>query len=291
MKNTFGSDLSLTIFGESHGRAVGAVLDGMAAGVPVDESFLAACMDKRRARGDGLSTPRVEADAVQLLSGVVNGHTTGTAIALMIENQNTRSGDYAKTADLLRPGHADFTAYAKYHGFQDARGGGHFSGRITAALVAGLVTAFEASSILDVVFHGLLLWYLAMGVRRGREAMEEPEGQRETPEPLPQNTEFYDASMGERPNSPSLGQPAEGKHRTLLTAAYGSHEIEVRRSYGLTELIVDGRVYGRQEGVVETGYTIRARVSGHDVETEFTPTGKQLLRVDGQVIARKQRLF
>ena len=137
MKNTFGSDLSLTIFGESHGRAIGAVLDGMAAGVPVDEAFLAACMDKRRARGDGLSTPRVEADAVQFLSGVVNGHTTGTAIALMIENQNTRSGDYAKTADLLRPGHADYTAYAKYHGFQDARGGGHFSGRVTAALVAG----------------------------------------------------------------------------------------------------------------------------------------------------------
>ena len=79
----------------------------MAAGVPVDEAFLAACMDKRRARGDGLSTPRVEGDAVQFLSGVVNGRTTGTAIALMIENQNTRSGDYARTADLLRPGHAD----------------------------------------------------------------------------------------------------------------------------------------------------------------------------------------
>ena len=93
MKNTFGSDLSLTIFGESHGRAVGAVLDGMAAGVPVEDAFLAACMDKRRARGDGLSTPRVEGDAVQFLSGVVNGRTTGTAIALMIENQNTRSGD------------------------------------------------------------------------------------------------------------------------------------------------------------------------------------------------------
>ena len=137
MKNTFGSDLSLTIFGESHGWAVGAVLDGMAAGVPVDEAFVAACMDKRRARGDGLSTPRTEADAVQFLSGVVNGCTTGTAIALMVENQNTRSADYAKTADLLRPGHADYTAYAKYHGFQDARGGGHFSGRVTAALVAG----------------------------------------------------------------------------------------------------------------------------------------------------------
>ena len=124
MKNTFGSDLSLTIFGESHGRAVGAVLDGMAAGVPVDEGFLAACMDKRRARGDGLSTPRVESDAVQLLSGVVNGHTTGTAIALMIENQNTR-------------------------------GGGHFSGRVTAALVAGgsIVLAALQRAGIDITTH------------------------------------------------------------------------------------------------------------------------------------------
>ena len=155
MKNTFGSDLSLTIFGESHGRAIGAVLDGMAAGLPVDETFLAACMDKRRARGDGLSTPRVEADTVQLLSGVVNGRTTGTAIALMIENTNTRSGDYAKTADLLRPGHADYTAYAKYHGFQDARGGGHFSGRVTAALVAGgaiVLSALHRAGI-DITTH------------------------------------------------------------------------------------------------------------------------------------------
>ena len=146
MKNTFGSALTLTIFGESHGAAIGAVLDGMAAGVPVDEALLAACMDKRRARGDGLSTARVEADEVRFLSGVVNGHTTGTAIALVIENQNTRSGDYAKTADLLRPGHADYAAYAKYHGFQDARGGGHFSGRITAALVAGGSLALGALS-------------------------------------------------------------------------------------------------------------------------------------------------
>ena len=142
MKNTFGSDLSLTIFGESHGWAVGAVLDGMAAGVPVDEAFVAACMDKRRARGDGLSTPRTEADAVQFLSGVVNGCTTGTAIALMVE-------------DLLRPGHADYTAYAKYHGFQDARGGGHFSGRVTAALVAGgaiVLSALHRAGI-DITTH------------------------------------------------------------------------------------------------------------------------------------------
>jgi len=136
MKNTFGNAVSMTIFGESHGPAVGAVLDGLAAGLPVDEAAIAAAMDRRRARGDGLSTARTEPDVVEFLSGVVNGHTTGTPITMMIRNTNTRSGDYAKTADLLRPGHADYTAYAKYEGWQDARGGGHFSGRITAASVA-----------------------------------------------------------------------------------------------------------------------------------------------------------
>ncbi len=155
MKNTFGDSLALTIFGESHGKAIGAVLDGMAAGVPVEEDFLADCMDRRRARGDGLSTARVEADRIQFLSGVVNGYTTGTSIALMIENQNTRSGDYAKTADLLRPGHADYTAYAKYHGFQDARGGGHFSGRVTAALVAAgaIVLGAVNRAGIDITTH------------------------------------------------------------------------------------------------------------------------------------------
>ena len=127
---------------------MGAVLDGLAAGLPVDEAAIAAAMDRRRARGDGLSTARTEADAVEFLSGVYEGRTTGTAVTLMIRNLNTRSGDYAKTADLLRPGHADYTAYAKYEGFQDARGGGHFSGRITAASVA-------AGTICETVLNGL----------------------------------------------------------------------------------------------------------------------------------------
>lgn len=135
MRDTFGNAISLTLFGESHGAAIGAVLHGVAAGVPVDEAFLAAQMDKRRAKG-AVSTARTEADAVHILSGVKNGFSTGTAIALEILNTNTKSGDYAKTQELLRPGHADFTAHAKYHGFQDARGGGHFSGRLTAPIVA-----------------------------------------------------------------------------------------------------------------------------------------------------------
>lgn len=135
MRDTFGNAVTLTLYGESHGAAIGAVLCGVAAGVRVDETFLAAQMDKRRAKGR-ISTARTEGDAVRILSGVKDGFATGTAIALQIENTNTKSGDYAKTQDLLRPGHADYTAHAKYHGFQDARGGGHFSGRLTAPLVA-----------------------------------------------------------------------------------------------------------------------------------------------------------
>lgn len=136
MKNTYGSAIALTIFGESHGAAIGAVLDGLAAGIPVDEEFIAAQMEKRRAKKGGLSTSRIEADKVRFLSGVYNGRTTGTAITMVIENTNIRSGDYAKTLGLCRPGHADYTAHVKYGGFEDFRGGGHFSGRITAALCA-----------------------------------------------------------------------------------------------------------------------------------------------------------
>ena len=135
MNDTYTGAISLSIFGESHGPAVGATLSGLAAGVPVDEAYIAREMDKRRAAGK-LSTKRTEPDKVHFLSGVYKGFTTGTAVTLVIENTNTRSEDYAKTQDLLRPGHADWTAYLKYRGFQDARGGGHFSGRLTAPLVA-----------------------------------------------------------------------------------------------------------------------------------------------------------
>lgn len=148
MSNTFGGALKLTIFGESHGAAIGAVLDGLAAGHPVDETYIAFQMDKRRARGGGLSTTRTEADKVKILSGVFNGRTTGTPVTLVIENQNTRSGDYAKTAGLARPGHADYTAHVKYAGFEDWRGGGHFSGRITAAAVA-------AGALCELTLRGL----------------------------------------------------------------------------------------------------------------------------------------
>ncbi len=133
MKNTFGSSLTLTLFGESHGAEIGAVLDGLAPGIRVDEAYIRHKLAQRRPHGK-LSTARVESDPFRIVSGVFEGRTTGTPLTVLIPNTNTKSADYEK--GLARPGHADLTAEYKYHGFQDYRGGGHFSGRITAALVA-----------------------------------------------------------------------------------------------------------------------------------------------------------
>ncbi len=143
MKNTFGTSVAVTIFGESHGAMIGAVLDGLAPGIEVDEDFIASRMALRRSV-NALSTARREADIVRIVSGVVDGRTTGTPITLLIENGDTKSGHYGEMQTLARPGHADFTAYEKYHGFNDVRGGGHFSGRITAGLVAAGAIATSA---------------------------------------------------------------------------------------------------------------------------------------------------
>ncbi len=143
MKNTFGHSISITIFGESHGEQIGAIVDGMAPGIPVDEQFIASQMDKRRAKGK-ISTKRTECDEVVISSGVFEGKTTGTPICFTIKNNNTKSGDYSHTRNLARPGHADYTANCKYHGFEDYRGGGHFSGRITAGIVAAGAVAISA---------------------------------------------------------------------------------------------------------------------------------------------------
>ena len=140
MKNTFGSSVCVTLFGESHGRMIGAVLDGLAPGIPVDEGLIARQLDLRRPAGR-ISTARQEQDAFEIVSGVFEGKTTGTPLAILIPNADTRSGDYRR--GTLRPGHADYTAHVKYHGFEDYRGGGHFSGRITAALVAAAFAVLD----------------------------------------------------------------------------------------------------------------------------------------------------
>ncbi len=135
MKNTFGTSITLTLFGESHGAMIGAVLDGLAPGISISEEEIAHFLSLRRPQG-AISTARSEKDPFQLVSGVYRGKTTGTPLCILIPNEDARSESYLEKAALARPGHADFTAHEKYHGFEDPRGGGHFSGRITAPLVA-----------------------------------------------------------------------------------------------------------------------------------------------------------
>lgn len=135
MKNTLGNSVKITLFGESHGPQIGAVLDGIAPGIDVDLTFMQKQLELRKPHGK-ISTQRVEADEPSIVSGVFEGKTTGTPICVLFENSNTKSKDYSKTKDMMRPGHADYTAIEKYHGFADYRGGGHFSGRLTAPIVA-----------------------------------------------------------------------------------------------------------------------------------------------------------
>ena len=143
MKNTFGQSVALTIFGESHGAAVGAVIDGLAPGISVNENFIKAQLDLRRPYGK-ISTPRVEEDEFEILSGIYNGKTTGTPLCIIIRNKNTKSKDYSELENKPRPSHADYTGDIKYRGFEDPRGGGHFSGRITAAIVAAGAIVIDA---------------------------------------------------------------------------------------------------------------------------------------------------
>ena len=135
MKNTFGDSVAVTIFGESHGEYIGAVLDGLAPGIEVNREYIEHMLTLRRPDGK-ISTPRKEKDEFKIISGVLNGKTTGTPLTIIIPNENVNSSDYAELETVARPSHADYAAQCKYHGFQDSRGGGHFSGRITAALVA-----------------------------------------------------------------------------------------------------------------------------------------------------------
>lgn len=135
--NTFGTAFRLTTFGESHGKAIGGIIDGCPANINIDESEIQSALDRRRPGAGGASTTRLEPDKVKLLSGILNGVTTGTPIGFIIANRNHRSGDYDRLANLFRPGHADLTYFCKYNGIRDHRGGGRASGRETACRVVG----------------------------------------------------------------------------------------------------------------------------------------------------------
>ena len=143
MKNSIGTSVILTLAGESHGEAIVAVLDGMAPGIPVNETFIAEQLSRRRPQGPA-DTARREPDEFRIFSGVFQGCTTGAPLTILIPNVNVRSADYEATHTLARPSHADYTAHVKYAGYEDWRGGGHFSGRITAGIVAAGAIATDA---------------------------------------------------------------------------------------------------------------------------------------------------
>lgn len=143
MKNTFGNSLKITLGGESHGDSLFAVLDGLRPGTVIDEDYIASRLTLRRPSGS-ISTPRKEADEFKIISGVFEGKATGAPLCILIPNTAKKSADYDETRYLPRPSHADYSAFLKYGGYQDHRGGGHFSGRVTAALVAAGAIAQQA---------------------------------------------------------------------------------------------------------------------------------------------------
>lgn len=148
--NSFGRIFRIHIFGESHGESVGLVIDGCPAGLPLSVADFMEDIERRKGGVLKGTTPRKEDDIPIFKAGVFNGHTTGAPITILFENKNTRSGDYEKQRSVPRPGHADFTAHAKYGGFEDYRGGGHFSGRLTVCLVAAGVIAKKLLNGIEV---------------------------------------------------------------------------------------------------------------------------------------------
>ena len=155
MGNSLGKNFAVTSFGESHGKCVGIVIDGCPAGLPITEKDIQFELDKRKPGKNVASTSRAEEDKVDILSGIFKGHTTGAPICLVVWNTDVDSSNYEETRALLRPGHADFTAFMKYGGFNDYRGGGRFSGRITAGFVmAGAVARKLLKTIsVEVLAH------------------------------------------------------------------------------------------------------------------------------------------
>ncbi len=203
MKNTFGQSVAVTLFGESHGSEIGAVIDGLAPGLSVDEDFIRHQLSLRRPHGK-ISTARVEADEFRIVSGVFEGRTTGTPLCILIPNTSTRSGDYSK--GLPRPGHADFTAQCKYHGYQDYRGGGHFSGRLTAPLC---------------IVGGICLQYLKERNIRIGAHLASVGSVKDTPfDPVRVSEETF-SLLAERSGFPVLNEQAKDAMRTLIEEVRG----------------------------------------------------------------------
>jgi len=171
MGNSFGKLFTITSFGESHGRCVGVAIDGCPAGLPITVEDIQKEVDKRKPGIGVITTARVEADRVEILSGVFDGHTTGAPVCSLLWNKDIDSSEYERMRFLPRPGHADYTAFEKYGGFNDFRGGGRFSGRVTATFVmAGAV----AKKLLGLIRVEVLAYTIEIGgIKAGLKGFDE----------------------------------------------------------------------------------------------------------------------
>ena len=150
--NSYGNKFRISVFGESHGQMIGVVIDGTPAGIPLSADDFLEDLERRKSGRKGTTT-RYEDDFPEIMSGVSGGHTTGAPICIIFRNSNARSKDYSTFRDIPRPGHADFAAYKKFNGFNDIKGGGHFSGRLTLTLVAAGVIAKKIISPIKIEAH------------------------------------------------------------------------------------------------------------------------------------------
>ena len=232
--------MNYTIFGESHGPAIGVTLTGVPAGLELDWAAIEKDMARRAPGKSPLATARKEADQVQVLSGVFEGKTTGSPLCAMIANTDTRSADYSKTRDLARPGHADYPAHVRYQGFNDYRGGGHFSGRLTAPLVfagaiakqilaqRGITVGAHISSIYGVNDEALEDWDTLKGVadkdfpvlndEKGQEMQEAILEAKEEQDSVGGSIECGVFGLPAGYGSPDFGENAEGIFSQYLFA-------------------------------------------------------------------------
>ena len=232
--------MNYTIFGESHGPAIGVTLTGVPAGLELDWAAIEKDMARRAPGKSPLATARKEADQVQVLSGVFEGKTTGSPLCAMIANTDTRSADYTKTRDLARPGHADYPAHVRYQGFNDSRGGGHFSGRLTAPLVfagaiakqilaqRGITVGAHISSIYGVNDEALEDWDTLKGVadkdfpvlndEKGQEMQEAILEAKEEQDSVGGSIECGVFGLPAGYGSPDFGENAEGIFSQYLFA-------------------------------------------------------------------------
>ena len=206
MSSMFGETVRLSLFGQSHGEMIGCVLDGLPAGEAVDEEALRAFL-RRRAPGGAYATPRKEADIPRVVSGLYEGKTCGAPLCVLIENTDTRSRDYEALRDLPRPGHADFPAQVRHRGFQDVRGGGHFSARVTAALCAA---------------GGIILQILARkGIAVGAHLLSVGDVLDDALDPLnPSVEDLRKAQSG----FPTISQTAEARMKALIDEVRGDKD-------------------------------------------------------------------